>query len=105
MRSRRGNIPRWLLWVFVAVAAGFAADAADLRGVRRNVDADVQPADAVPKLDMTSSTACRGSAGGSCRMGSRHVHFDAVLVSMLTTWTRRLIGSIGALASLGLSLP
>src|SRR5260370_4009771 len=32
-------------------------------------------------------------------------HFDAVLVSMLTTWTRRLIGSIGAFGSFGLVLP
>ena len=32
-------------------------------------------------------------------------HFDAVLVSMLTTSTRRLIGSIGAFGSFGLLLP
>ncbi len=46
-------------------------------------------------------SACHTGAGGPLVI----VHFDAVLVSMLTTWTRRLIGSIGALASLGLSLP
>ena len=32
-------------------------------------------------------------------------HFEAVLVSMLTTWTRRLTGSIGAFGSFGLVLP
>src|SRR2546429_6589250 len=32
-------------------------------------------------------------------------HFDAVLVSMLTTWTRRLIGSIGAVWFFGLGFP
>jgi hypothetical protein len=37
--------------------------------------------------------------------GSSQDHFEAVLVSMLTTWTRRLAGSIGAFASFGLVLP
>jgi hypothetical protein len=35
----------------------------------------------------------------------RPCHCDAVLVSMLTTSTRRLTGSIGALGSFGLLLP
>ena len=32
-------------------------------------------------------------------------HFAAVLASMLTTWTRRLIGSAGLAASFSLVLP
>src|SRR5258707_784522 len=47
-------------------------------------------------------TARRGAAG---RFAFCKRHFDAVLVSMLTTWTRRLIGSIGAFGSFGLVLP
>ena len=44
--------------------------------------------------------AARRQAGIRC-----FDHRDAVLVSMLTTWTRRLIGSIGAFGSFGFSLP
>lgn len=40
-------------------------DAADLGGVRRNVDGDLQPADAVPELDI--STMAVTSCGRACR--------------------------------------
>ncbi len=46
-------------------------------------------------------STCRISAGGQVLRG----YFDAVLLVMLTTWTRRLTGSIGAFASFGLVSP
>ena len=118
---RRGNSPRWLLWAFVAIAVrGLCRDAADLGRLRRNVDGDLQPADAFPELDLSKRRSSRtrdpipGIRLRSCeyppaagrQAGKRcDRHFDAVLVSMLTTWTRRLIGSIGAFGSFGLVLP
>ena len=50
----RGNTPRWLLWAFVAIAgAGFAVMLPISAAFSRHVDADVQPADAVPELDLS----------------------------------------------------
>ena len=41
---RRGNSPRCLLWIYVAIAfAGLCRDAADLGGVRRNDDSRPSP--------------------------------------------------------------
>ena len=59
---RRGNSPRWLLWAFVAVGSrGLRRDAADLGGVRRDVDGDVQPADDFPELDLTVHAQCKSA--------------------------------------------
>ena len=60
---RREGMPRWLLWAFVAVAAaGLCGDAADFGGFRRHVDADLQPLDDLPELDLT-----RAAASGNLR--------------------------------------
>src|ERR1700733_7597068 len=68
---------------------------ADLRFGGRNVDGDEFPANDFQKAGSEAKsvvkTACRHCGRRSC--GGRH--FDAVLVSMLTTSTRRLIGSSG----------
>ena len=51
---RRGNSSALAVMGFCrGRRCGLRGDAADHRGVRRNLDADVQPADAVPELDLT----------------------------------------------------
>ena len=99
---RRGKAPRWLLWAFVAIGfAGFVVMLPISAGVRRNVDGDVQPADDLSELDLRPK---RDPPAVRQADRSFRCHFDAVLVSMLTTWTRRLVGSIGALRILRLGL-
>ena len=66
---------------------GLRRDAADLGRVRRNVDGDVQPPDDFPELDLTAfhratKSACRDRQADRTFM---RTHFEAVLVSMLTT--------------------
>ena len=51
---RRGKAPRWLLWAYRRRRRrGLCRDAADFGGVRRHVDGDIQPPDAVSKLDLS----------------------------------------------------
>src|SRR6267154_1258260 len=48
---------------------GLCGDAADLRSLRGNVDGDVQPADAVPELDLKGIAGRREAMGGRlCRV-------------------------------------
>ena len=80
---RRGKAPRWLLWAFVAIGfAGFVTMLPISAGVRRNVDGDVQPADDLSELDLRPK---RNPPAVRQADRSFRCHFEAVLVSMLTT--------------------
>src|SRR5258708_28799355 len=68
--------------------------------VRRLGHPAIRPTIGWPEYAFPNPPAARRQAGTRCNR-----HFDAGLVSMLTTWTRRLIGSIGAFESFGFALP
>ena len=86
---RRGNSPRWLVMGLRRDRMrGLRRDAADLGGVRRDVDGDVCPADAFPELDLSGANTdqpAQQMRGLKIICAAIDRYFEAVLVSMLTT--------------------
>ena len=102
--ARRGHAALAVMGLCGVAALGFAAMLPISAAFIGTSMQTLQPTDALPELDLTSKIACRFRGRRLCR-GNGSGHLDAVLVSMFTTWTRRLIGSAPLAVSFSLVLP